>query len=777
MSLSVLNVSLDAQIAWDPSRVALGDPAERQRRYAQRLASLHVVVKTGRDSAAERVQLAENAWAYPTRSRTRYSFVAEALRLGASILRREKVDVISAQDPFATGLVCALLARRFGKPLNVQVHFDVLDNPYWLAERREHRALNVLGKWLVRRADTVRVGTTREAVRFATWGIARDRIHVAPVPVDLQAFEGASVKAADSRLILNASRLVPQKDLPTLLRACREVFAALPGATLAVAGDGPLRATVEQLASDLDIADRVTFLGRVDRHAMPALMASASLLAVSSVYEGTSLVAVQAAAAGKPVVTTDVAGAADTVVDGETGRVVPVGDSRALAAALVDVLRDDERAREMGSRGRALVRERFDLERSVARVVRMWEQTRAPDRREWAYLANVRVPSEKAHVYQIFQMLDAMREVGVEATLIHPRRENLSELADSDPATLYGLRHEPALLGVAAIDPIKRVTIDWPVLNRPPLPQLAFALQSATFAAGAAKTIRARAPRLVYSRDWAVLAAVLPTGTPSVWEAHDLPQGVASRAALRALLPRLRGVVAITDGLRHELLQLGVADERVVVAPDAVDLSRFAGAPSRVEARERLGLAIERRYAVYTGHLYRWKGAHTLALTARHLAQDVEVLIVGGTPADLNAFRRFVEDERLQRVRVVGHVPPADVPAWLAAADALILPNSASEAISSRYTSPLKLFEYMAAERPIVASDLPSLREVLRHGENGWLVPPDSPVALADGITAVLADAALGQRLAQRARQDVEGRTWIARAQHIARFVERVVPC
>jgi glycosyltransferase involved in cell wall biosynthesis len=834
-ALRVLNVSLDAQIAWGAAgRPVLGDPAKRQRLYAARLGALHVVVKTGRDVPPGRLALAPNAWAYPTHSRTRYTFVADAFRIGAALCRRETIDVISAQDPFATGLVCWLLARRFGTPLNLQVHFDVLDNPYWLREKREHRALNAFGRWLVRRADTVRVGTTREAERFAQRGIARDRVFVAPVPVDVGRFAAAEASATASATatatataaapdpgILNASRLVPQKDLPTLLRACREVFARVPDASLAIAGDGPEHQRLQALASELGIASRVRFLGRVDHDDMPALVASSSVLAVSSVYEGTSLVTVQAAAAGKPVVTTDVAGATDTVIDGETGYVVPIGDHAALAERLVEVLRNPECAAEMGRAGRAHVLERYDLERCVGQVVEMWEQTakgdltatnlrshridtpvmlsganhplppardhgsfaalRMTSRRvrtqtDWLYLANVRVPSEKAHVYQIFQMLDAFAEVGVDVTLAYPRRANIDQVRHADPVALYGLRHAPRLCEVPAIDPVKLVTIDAPRLNRAPFPQMAFGVQSATFAFSAAALVRRVGPAVVYSRDWPVLAAALAAGARCVWEAHDAPQQALARRALPRLLPRLAGIVAITHGLQRELVALGAPPGRTMVAADAVDLQRFSADVQPGEARSALALVPDRRYVVYTGHLYRWKGAHTLALASRLLPSDTDVLIVGGTPADLTSFTEFVARERLDRVRVVGHVPPTDVPMWLAAANVLALPNSAVEAISARYTSPLKLYEYMAARRPIVASDLPSLREALRHGESAWLVRPDEPEALAEGLRAVLTDPALAKRLAARARQDVEGHTWAARARAIKAFVERVAP-
>jgi glycosyltransferase involved in cell wall biosynthesis len=146
---------------------------------------------------------------------------------------------------------------------------------------------------------------------------------------------------------------------------------------------------------------------------------------------------------------------------------------------------------------------------------------------------------------------------------------------------------------------------------------------------------------------------------------------------------------------------------------------------------------------------------------------------VGGTPADVAAFEAFLAREGLERVRLAGYVPPGAVPLWLAAADALALPNSGAETISARYTSPLKLFEYMAAGRPVVASDLPSLREVLADGVNARLVPPDSPAGLARGLLEVLDDPDLGARLASRARADVAGRTWDARARAVRDFAVR----
>ena len=187
---------------------------------------------------------------------------------------------------------------------------------------------------------------------------------------------------------------------------------------------------------------------------------------------------------------------------------------------------------------------------------------------------------------------------------------------------------------------------------------------------------------------------------------------------------------------------------------------------------EKLGLPKDKRIVCYTGNIYPWKGVHTLALCSRHLPNDVHVLIVGGSIGDHNIspFREFLEQEDLGNVTMTGHRPHATIPKYLAASDVLVLPNSSEATISREYTSPLKLFEYMASNTPLVASDLPSLREVLNEG-NAELVEPDSPAALAKGIMKVLDEEGLGDRHAKQAFQDVHEFSWARRVKKILTFI------
>ena len=111
---------------------------------------------------------------------------------------------------------------------------------------------------------------------------------------------------------------------------------------------------------------------------------------------------------------------------------------------------------------------------------------------------------------------------------------------------------------------------------------------------------------------------------------------------------------------------------------------------------------------------------------------------------------------------------------FLAEADVLVLPYVDAE-LAVNYTSPLKLFEYMAAGKPIVAANLPSLREVLRDGENAVLVEPGSATALAVGLRRVLEDRALAERIARRAFNEVAEYSWDHRAERIEALLAEVM--
>jgi glycosyltransferase involved in cell wall biosynthesis len=215
----------------------------------------------------------------------------------------------------------------------------------------------------------------------------------------------------------------------------------------------------------------------------------------------------------------------------------------------------------------------------------------------------------------------------------------------------------------------------------------------------------------------------------------------------------------------------------VVVAPDGVDLERYAGLPAPQVARRELAhstagewgpaLRVGHFTAGYTGHLYAGRGVELLLAIAAQLP-EMNFLIVGGEPQEVERVRQSVHKDHLENVWVTGFIPNADLPRYQAACDVLMMPYQRQVAASSggdisRYLSPMKLFEYLACGRPILSSDLPVLREVL-HSENAVLLPGEDVGAWVAALCRLEAEPGLSSRLSVRAQQDAQQYTWEARA-------------
>ncbi|MFP4248746.1 MAG: glycosyltransferase family 4 protein [Armatimonadota bacterium] len=183
----------------------------------------------------------------------------------------------------------------------------------------------------------------------------------------------------DRPLLVTASRIVERKGHDTVLKALPELLERFPDLVWVVTGEGPLEEQLASLAQALGVADAVRFVGRIDRDRLAALYAAAELCVMPArpvrgkLAEGLGLVYLEAAAAGTPSVATNFGGIPDAVVDGETGLLVEPDDPEALAAAIAELLEDDERRMVMGRAARDRVRDEFTWTRVAERFLKHLE--------------------------------------------------------------------------------------------------------------------------------------------------------------------------------------------------------------------------------------------------------------------------------------------------------------------------------------------------------------------------------------------------------------------
>ncbi|MBN1287335.1 MAG: glycosyltransferase [Anaerolineae bacterium] len=392
------------------------------------------------------------------------------------------------------------------------------------------------------------------------------------------------------------------------------------------------------------------------------------------------------------------------------------------------------------------------------------------------YLANARLPTEKAHGGQIMQMCAALAGAGAEIELWHARRANTPELAGRDPFDYYRVARTFTRRAIPCVDLFAMATR---LRNRWGSDRAAFLVQAVTYALALGWRLR-RAPfDALYTRDPITLLALRlgGLGARTFYEAHRFP-GTAGGARLhRFALRGVGGVVTLTARLRELYAAQNVPAARLHVAHDAVDLARFAALPDKREARRTLGLPGDAFIAGYVGRFHTMgmaKGLDTLVEAAARTGH-VHVCLVGGPAETVEALRaRGGLDSA--RLHDTGQVPPAEVPRCLAAFDVCVMPFPWTEHFAY-YASPIKLFEYMASGRPIVASDLPAVREVVAHEVSALLTPPGDPDALAKALRRLSGDPALGARLAANARALAEKEhTWEKRAGDILAFIRQNLP-
>jgi len=363
-----------------------------------------------------------------------------------------------------------------------------------------------------------------------------------------------------------------------------------------------------------------------------------------------------------------------------------------------------------------------------------------------ACITTSQIPSSTANSIQAMKVCHALKQCGADVRLWVPKFQTTSW---DELAALYGLQEE--------------FPVEWLSFRK--------ALKQYDFCWRAVEEAKKWGAEVLYT--WALQSAVFAQRRmlTTVMEFHDFPMGKIGPLLFKQYIQHQQKTLSLTTttALAHGLeKRYGFSFQQgsLQIAPNGTDPQRYANLPSPSEARRQLGLE-ENVTVGFTGHFYRGRGVDLLLEIAINLPQ-VSFLWVGGKEEHVKPWREELKNRKINNVTMTGFIPNQQLPLYQAACDILVMPygkkiSGSSGGDIARVINPMKMFDYMASGRAIIASEIPVFHEVLSE-QTALFCPPDDSQAWGNAIRQLAKNKALREKLAHNASQLSQQYSWAARA-------------
>lgn len=300
--MKLLSISTDRKIFEKGSAVAL-----RQVEYAKNYEEMHIIVFS--DKNYSEISISSNIWVYPTRSINRWMYIFDALKLGRFIVDKRKIDNITCQDPFETGIVGALIKSRHDVKLEIQIHTD-LGNENFKRFSKLNFIRVFISKFVLPRADHVRVVSNR-IKDYVKKFINETKIEIRPIKVDIDKIKNTPITIdlhkkypQFEKIVLMASRIEKEKNIDMAIRAFSRLNKMRQNVGLIIVGSGKEKHYLINLAKKLNISNSVIFEDW--NNDIVSYYKTCDIFLLTSWYEGYGMSLVEAQACGTKVVSTDV---------------------------------------------------------------------------------------------------------------------------------------------------------------------------------------------------------------------------------------------------------------------------------------------------------------------------------------------------------------------------------------------------------------------------------------------------------------------------------------
>ncbi len=375
-----------------------------------------------------------------------------------------------------------------------------------------------------------------------------------------------------------------------------------------------------------------------------------------------------------------------------------------------------------------------------------------------------RFPGEKAAALFAAKSAESFSDAGFEATLLVPRRLGRSREKYSD---YYGIKPNFKAVFLPVID-----LFFWKIFSR-----IAFLKSYFSFSLSSLAYLLLKADKkdIIYSNEALPLFLASCFFPRTVYEMHDYPDR--KKSLWSFFLKRMKAIVSTNKWKKEKLSEdFKISPEKIFYEPNAADLKAFSLSISAEDARKTLLLPSGKFVITYVGSLRTMgmeKGIDTVLKTASlEKGEDSIFLFVGGNAEDVEFYKKkSAELGAGERTFFAGSVRHSDIPLYLRASDILLAPFPKGKHYEY-FMSPMKIFEYMMSGRPIIATSLPSIREILNE-RNSFIISPDDDKELFRTIFEIKKSKDKGEIRAGEAYKDATKYTWEKRALRIKEFLNK----
>lgn len=370
------------------------------------------------------------------------------------------------------------------------------------------------------------------------------------------------------------------------------------------------------------------------------------------------------------------------------------------------------------------------------------------------------IPSKYAHSFNVMKMAQGFHQCGYDVEVV-------SLLSWPNIKEWFRIKNIYKHYGISNKIKIKLL----PIFNKDFVNKI---IGARSFNVKAGKYFKKQKPDFVYCRSYLSVVECIKRQIPCFIETHtilyDNPglQEVYKISNSEYFL----GLITINSLLANEYIKRGMPEEKIIIEEDGVDLSQFNINDDRFYWRRKLNIPEDKKIVLYSGGLYKEKGIKSILKTKELLNNNDTILfyIIGGTLEQVKEWSIFADNNKVKNIKFLGFKPNSELPWYLKSADILFMPYDTKinyQVMDINTTSPLKLFEYMAAKRPIVTSDIPAIKKIVKHDESAMLAEPDNYTNLVDSIIEILNNERKAENIAKNAFKLVEKYSWENRCKRI----------